>query len=213
MPRRKRGQPLTRIEKLLRSDGALCVTFVNTAAPERRGFDSYDDLLAWSVEVGVLDDADRRRLSGVAADNPGKAAGVARRARTLRGRLHRILLAFAGAGKSDGADFEAFNHELGAALAARRLTAGAGVCQWSWGARDGDDLDRMLWPVLLSAAELLASPAVRRLRRCAGKSCEKLFVARASGRPRKWCSIACGNRSTTSRYYHETLKPRREKAG
>ena len=53
MPKRTR-KTLTAAERLLRSDGALCVTFVNAG------------------------------VAGLAAEQPGKAADAVRRAQTLR---------------------------------------------------------------------------------------------------------------------------------
>ncbi len=81
----------TRLQKMLRSDGALCVTFVNTALGKRRPLESYADLLAWGVETGILAQAGATLLARVAAERPGPAAGVAKRAKTLRARLERIL--------------------------------------------------------------------------------------------------------------------------
>ncbi len=201
---------MTRLQKLLSADGALSVTFVNTGSEKRKSLGSYADLIAWGVETGALSAGDASRLEEAAAEHPGKAGGVVRRARTLVARLKRILLAFAAGGKPAAADLAAFNAELRAALAARELVATHSGCRWTWGERD-DDLDRMLWPVLLSAADLLASDALGRLRECAAKGCDLLFVARGGGRPRKWCSRVCGNRATSSRYYYRKLKPKREK--
>jgi hypothetical protein len=83
MPKRTR-KTLTAAERLLRSDGALCVTFVNAGVAGRRSLDAYDDLLAWGVEAGALADADARRLAGLAAEQPGKAADAVRQGQTLR---------------------------------------------------------------------------------------------------------------------------------
>lgn len=202
----KRKRALTRIDKLLRSDGALCVTFVNTA--RRRPIGSYEDLLAWGVEFRALSDESFRRLRDAAAEHPGPAAGAFRKGRALRDRLERMLLALADGGEPEREDFKTFNAELRKAMGAREL--GPGGQRWSWGEVDGEDFDRMLWPVLYSAARVLTSKVRRRVRRCAREDCGLLFVARSSGRPRKWCGPACLNRSTTRRHYHKTVKPRRE---
>ena len=205
-----RRKPLTRVEKLLAADGALCVTFINTGSVKRKSLGSYADLIAWGVDTGALSAGDGSRLAAAAAQHPGRAAGVVRRRRTLGARLRRILLAFAAGGKPAAADLEAFNAELRAALSARELVATHSGCRWTWGERE-DDLDRMFWPVLLSAAELLASGAVGRLRECAAPGCDLLFVT-DGGRRRKWCGRVCGNRATSARYYHRKIKPQRAKA-
>ncbi len=205
----KRGKRRQTAEQMRRADGALCVTFVNTAW--RRPLETYDDLVAWGVETGALSSSDAPRLSRAAAERPGIATGVARRAQTLRGRLERILLALARGEKAAAADFSAFNTELRAALSARCLVPTTTGYRWAWAVEDGEeDLDRMLWPVLFSAARLMASEARSRVSRCPGQDCDLFFIARGSGRPQKWCSKACGERARSVKHYQRKVKPARK---
>ncbi len=200
----------TPIQKLLRSDGALCLTFVNTGLGTRPELESYADLLAWGVEAGALDAGDASRLESAAARRPGPAAGVARRTKTLRARLERLLTAAASGRRPNDTDLRAFSTELGAALSHRRVvTAGSGF-GWSWTADGDEDAGRVLWPILLSTGELLTSEDLGRLRQCPADRCGILFIARASGRPRKWCSRACRDRASSIKHYHRRIKPRRE---
>ncbi len=195
--------------QMLRLDGALCVTFVNTAW--RKALETYDDLVAWGVETGTLSSADAPRLSRAAAERPGVAAGVTRRASTLRARLERMLLARADGRKAAAADFKAFNAELRATLAGRHMVQTTTGYRWAWAVDPGaEELDRMLWPVLYSTAELLASEDRFRVRRCPGKDCGLLFVARGSGSHRKWCSPACSERARSVKHYHKKVKPKRQ---
>lgn len=202
----QRERPATRIETLLRADGALCVSFANTL--RRQLLESYDDLLAWGLGTGVLVPGEAGRLAAAAADHPGKAAGAARRAQTLAARLQRILAGVAAGEEPAATDVKSLNVELRRALAARELDPSGR--RWTWGEVDGDDFDRMLWPVLLCAAELLTSATRLRVRRCPGATCGLLFVARGSGKPRKWCGVACRNRHSTKTHYRLRVKPRRE---
>ena len=84
---------LTRWEKMRRSDGALCVTFVNTANAKRPGFETFADLVGWGVAIGALSAADRLRLEAAAARHPAAAAAVVRKAAALRRRLERVFVA------------------------------------------------------------------------------------------------------------------------
>ena len=71
----------------------------------------------------------------------------------------------------------AANEALGAALPALRMVRAEQGVTWGW-AGDEDALDRMLWPVVFSAAELLIAAQGRpHVRQCAFKDC-KLFFAR-----------------------------------
>ena len=204
-----RRKPETRIQKMLRSDGALCLTFVNIGLGKRPALESYAELLAWGAETGVLDAAGAARLEQAAARRRKAAAEVARRMQALHVLLGRLVAAAAGGGQPEAAELETLNAELGAALSHRLLVATATGVRWSWD--ETDDLDRMLWPVLLSAGELLVSEDVRRIRQCPSKGCGLFFVARGSGRPRKWCGPTCCNRSTSRRHYRKVIKPKLEK--
>ncbi len=201
-------EPLTRLQKMRRSDGALCVTFVNTASAKRRALETYGDLVAWGVETGALSAPDGSRLLDAAAEHPGAAGGVVRRARTLIRRLERIFVALAAGRRPAAADFEALNAELRRVMSARQLVATHGGYQWSWGELDGEDLDRMLWPVVLSAGNLLVTGDRERVRQC-GEGCGLWFIARGAGRPRKWCGVTCRNRASSKTHYHRKIKPKR----
>ena len=195
------------VQQMLRSDGALCVTFVNTGY--RKPLDLYDGLLAWGAEVGALATTDVQRLGRLADERPGLAGGVCRRALTLRARLERMLLALAAGDKATKADFQAFDVELRAALANRHQIETTSGYRWAWAADVEDDLDRMLWPVLLSTAELLTSEDRSRVRQCAGQGCGLLFIARNAGRRRKWCGPACGERARSADHYRKKVGPKR----
>jgi len=207
MARRKRRPP--RVKDNLRTDGALCVTFVNSASPWRQQIETYQDLLAWSVEAGTLSPGQVRRLELAATARPGVAAGVIRRVSTLRRRQRRMLLAVAGGRRPAASDFDPFNAELAMALAARRLVPGTGLCHWSWAEDVEDDLDRMLWPVLVDAAELLASRRIRKLQECPNEGCDHLYIAEGRGRPRQSCDTACASRISSHKYYYRVVKPKR----
>ncbi len=207
MARRRRRQTT---KQALRADGALCVTFVNSAW--RGPLETYDDLVAWGVDTGALASAEAPRLARAAAERPGVAAGVFRRGSTLRDRLERILLALATGGKVAAADFNAVNADLRAAMASRHLVRTATGHRWAWAVdSDGEDLDRMLWPVLLSTAELLASGDRRRVCRCPYQGCGLFFIAGGAADRRKWCSPACGERARSVKHYHKQVKPRKKK--
>ncbi len=201
----------TRIQKILRSDGALCVTFVNTGLGGRRALETYGDLLAWSVRTGALSAPAAERLEWAAEERPGPAGGVARRAKALRSRMERIFLAVARGDKPADSDLPPLNLELGEALSQRRLVAGDDGFHWAWQASDDDEPDRMLWPILFSAGELLTSEDCHRIQQCPGSDCGLLFVARNPGRARIWCGRTCRDRDSSRRYYRKVVKTERNR--
>ena len=111
------------------------------------------------------------------------------------------------------ADLAALNAALRPVLAVRHLAPGDRGFEWVWNdgeACDGRDLDRVLWSVLLSVAEVLTSDDHLYVRQCAGRDCELLFVDRTPGRHRRWCSRKrCGDRARAFGHYHREVKPQR----
>jgi predicted RNA-binding Zn ribbon-like protein len=59
----------------------------------------------------------------------------------------------------------------------------------------------------LSAAGLITSEEVRRLRTCANPDCGWLFLDTTKNGLRKWCSMSdCGGRAKSKRYYESQKK-------
>lgn len=80
---------------------------------------------------------------------------------------------------------------------------GASVSSFVWGWDDAAPaLDRPLWPVARSLAELLTSDELPRVRECAADNCAWLFIDTSKNRSRRWCDMAvCGNRAKARRHY------------
>ncbi len=196
--------------ELVRRDGALCAAFLNTGSRRRRGLDTLADIVAWAVRCGAVSAGEAQRIEHATGEEA--AAELVRRAAELRALLGRVLAALADGGKPAAADLEVLNAELKTARAARRLVAaGAGGYRWGWDPDAGRRRERLLWPVLLSVAELLTSKYRRQVRRCAGEGCDLLFVDKSPGAGRRWCTMkSCGARVKSRRHYRRTVKPRRE---
>lgn len=115
--------------------------------------------------------------------------------RELRGQVEAAVLA-----ARDGVE-----PDLAPLNAALRGAPSFEVLTWSGAVvvsreRDGDEVARGLAVLAGAAAELLASPAVRKVKTCEAPGCRLLFVP-AHPR-RRWCDPAtCGNRVRVARYY------------
>ena len=158
----------------------------------------------------MLGSADAQRLERAATERPADARAALARARELRACLLRILLALAGRRNPAVADLDAVAGALGAARSAHRFVPAAdGGFLLGWGDRGGGDFDRMLWPVLTSAVEVVSPDCYRRVGQCAGEDCTLFFVDRSPGSPRKWCR-RCGARARARKHYHRVVKPRRQ---
>ncbi len=187
------------------SDEPLCLTFANTVSwrPSSRRYDwlaSYRHLVAWSEHLGLLDAPRAARLLALAAQQPEAASAALVDALALREALYAIFSAEAAGRPASAGDLERLNRALARALAHLRCVRTPEGYTWTWA--DSAALDQMLWPVARSAAELLTSPTLRRVRECAAEWCGWLFVDRSHAQRRQWCTMAvCGNRAKGRRHY------------
>ncbi len=183
----------------------LCLDFVNTVggrtgdAPNDR-LHSYADLVAWGEAAEILTAAAAARLVAAAAQDPAQAAAVLYRAVELRETLYRIFVQIDEGAAPIAADLARLNAELGPALAHLRLSLHPDGYAWGWEA-ESDGLDRVIWPLARSAAELLTSDELDRVRQCANETCGWLFIDRSRNRSRRWCDMSeCGNVAKVRRY-------------
>ncbi len=187
------------------SGGSLCLDFANTwsdrGRPESDHLRSYEDLLAFARQTGLLRAGEERNLSSRAEMDPRAAEAALARSRGLRESLYGVFSAVAAEETPADSDLERLNAELPEAFSHLRLERRGDDLVWTWAARD-DSLEAPLWPVLRSAAELLTSEDRRQVRECAGTSCTWLFLDRSRNRSRRWCSMeSCGNRAKARRHY------------
>ena len=64
--------------------------------------------------------------------------------------------------------------------------------------------DWILNPIVRSAAELLASDELKKVKTCADPACGWLFLDVSRNRRRRWCDMQdCGNRAKASRFYRK----------
>jgi len=162
---------------------------------------TYADLLSWSLDAGSLSDDDVHRLLDIATDRPGEAEAVLQKAIRVREALYEILSDIAAEQTPKTGDLDTFNDALSEAMAHMRIVATGNGFGWSWVGGE-DNLERMLWPVVWSAAELLMSDDLKYLRECGGHDCDWLFLDTSRNHSRRWCSMdTCGNRAKARRHY------------
>lgn len=186
------------------SGGALCLDFVNTLGDRPHGREEHlaewADLVSWAVQAGVVPMAEGRALVSAGRRRPRAAGRAFSRARDLRELLYRMFAGVAADDRPSGADVDTFNDVLAGAMSHTRLDVRPGGFAWGW--RDDDSFERLVRPVVRSAAELLVSPDRDAVRECASDRCSWLFLDRSPARKRRWCSMkTCGNRDKVRRFY------------
>ncbi len=184
---------------------ALCLDFVNTV-DVHDGIPAYDDLqpgyanlLAWCTWVDVVDEATATKLLRLARKEARAAAEVRKRAVALREALFRLARHLIADTDPDTTDLALLEREILDAHRHRRLRPENGALAWEW--PEEMVLERLLWPIVVSAEDLLLSPDVGRIRECAGEECQWLFLDTTKNRSRRYCSPAgCGNRERVRRF-------------
>jgi predicted RNA-binding Zn ribbon-like protein len=185
--------------------GAVCLDFVNTlgAADTEQPSEylpSYAALVMWSQHAGLLTEPEAQRLVLVAAQHPRAAATTLREAHDLRALLRRIFITVVAGGGAADDDLITLNRLLATAMARTQVMPTARGYAWTW-ADDPDALDRIGWPLVRSAAELLVNGDLSRLHICAGDRCGWVFVDTSKNRSRRWCDMQdCGNVAKVRRF-------------
>ena len=195
--------------------GPLCLDFTNTAhgrgtAGHTDNLVDYAALVAWSRHAQAIEPDEAETLLAAADRHPRTAEAVRRRAVELRERLHRCFLALGRGAKPDPRDLDGINRELSAALPHARLSSEAGGFTWTWD--DEPALDRVLWPVVRSATQLLTARDLPRVKQCAGRGCSWLFLDTSKNGSRRWCEMeVCGSRAKARAYYARRKAEDRER--
>ncbi len=187
--------------------GRTCLDFVNTGSQRREGpfkekLGTYSDLLDWTVQAEQLTEAEAADLRALAEADPAAADDVLTRGRALRESIYRVFTRRASGEELPADDLKLISEEYGRAAVNRVLTpSNVGVCHFEWQTHQA--LDRPLWPVAVSATNLVASEDALRVKECATDNCNWLFLDASKNRSRRWCDMnECGNRAKARRHYH-----------
>ena len=160
----------------------------------------YSDLVEWSRHSGIVTAIEAGRLIKASKRNAAEARDVFDRAIALREALYRICKATMTGRRPQKVDLEIVNDELLGARTHERLTHMAVGFTWEWVGSEAA-LDRMLWSIAHSGAELLTTGDLSRLRECGGEECGWLFEDTSRNRSRQWCHMQdCGNLAKVRRF-------------
>ena len=187
------------------SGGHLSLDFTNTLSDRVRDepqehLQCYEDLVAWSSQTSILTATEGQELLRWAGRSVAEAGRVHQRALALREALYRIFGALALDEDPPEADLALLNTLLVVALAHLQVVPQQTRFVWEWMAEEGE-LDRMLWPVVRAAADLLTSEQLESVKLCMAEDCGWLFLDASRNGSRRWCSMReCGNRAKVNRF-------------
>ena len=170
-------------------------------AEPRELLSSYERLADWTEQSRILRPSEVAALRREARRRPARAARALRRAIEAREAMFAVFHAAASGKPIPRRALTRFEALVREAMSHRTLVAGTDGVEWRW-TFDERVLDRMLWPVVLAAADLLTSPRLARVRVCDGDPCEWLFLDQSQKGNRRWCDMTvCGNRAKARRFY------------
>jgi len=182
--------------------GAPCLDFANTV-DWRRGeprelLNSAHNLADWAEQAEVVTGAEAQELREAAAQDPGRAEALHRRAVALREAVYRVFKAHADGDSPSDSDLKHLNRELNDALSHMSLAEeGPGFTLRFHAAPE-----KTIWSVAYSAMRLLTGDRLGRVKECGDPRCGWLFLDTSRNNTRRWCSMSdCGNRNKARTHY------------
>jgi predicted RNA-binding Zn ribbon-like protein len=157
---------------------------------------SYDDLLRFSEQSGILTPDQTRELRSSAGRRAG--ARALQRCIELREAIAEILYARFDERSPTGASLKVLARSIQAARLQQRLRWKKGRLEWRWGESDPE---LPVWMLAESASDLLLSETVSSARVCDNPECRWLFLDTSKNHTRRWCDMkVCGNRMKARRF-------------
>jgi predicted RNA-binding Zn ribbon-like protein len=185
----------------------MCLDFCNTlhdrASAPRELLTSYDKLLLWGQQAHILTEDEAHLLNKEAQHHKEEAAAILQQAIDLREAIFRLLLAKLQRSSPDKADLDIFNASFSHIMAQSCIVPGERCFEKSW-LPEKRALDRPLWHVVRSAADLLTTEELEDVRICASDTCNWLFLDTSKNHTRRWCDMkSCGNRAKARKHYSQ----------
>jgi predicted RNA-binding Zn ribbon-like protein len=185
--------------------GALALDFANTVGgthvrPTHDHLRGYADIVGFTALAGGIEPAVAKRLGQRAERDPKRAEAVYELGISLREAIWAVFSSLASGEAPRDADLGLISDAAAAGAARAQLVYDRDGLGWSLPS-DEDELERPLWEIARSAAELLTSGDRDRVKECASATCEWVFLDRSRNHSRRWCDMSdCGNRAKARRF-------------
>ncbi len=186
----------------------LCLDFTHTLqdrynSEKHELLHSYNDLLAWGLHMGILQDDEAQQLLHIAERYPQVASTIVNEVVNLREAIYRIFYTIAEDATPPQDDMDLLNTLLAQAMSHACIVPEGNRFSWEWSEHsDAEKLERLNWLVVRSAADLLTSDKLPGVRACAAEDCRWLFLDISKNHSRRWCDMeTCGNQAKARRHY------------
>jgi len=194
--------------------GQICLDFINSVGGRIREeesdslnykiledkLESFTDLVDWGKNTGILNEGSAKKIILFASQNEKAAKRIHQKALTLRESIYRIFLCLTEKIEIPQEDIDLLNNECTAARDKQKLFFQSNKFVWNFEPCNVDP-ESIIWHIALSAAELLISEQLNRIKQCPGDNCGWLFLDTSKNGSRQWCDMkVCGNLAKVRRY-------------
>jgi len=185
--------------------GNVALDLVNTLdwrfreePPPEELLNDYADLAHFTEQSGLMGDALARRLIRNVSES--KAAQVVGAVRELREAAAKVLYAALEGDDPPSSPVKALDRFFRVARESQRLLWDGEKLAWEL-AQPPVPPELPLWMLSLSAAELMTTEQMHKLRECGNAECRWLFLDTSKNHTRRWCEMKiCGNRMKARRF-------------
>jgi predicted RNA-binding Zn ribbon-like protein len=189
--------------------GVLCLDFVNTLDNRPSGepkelLARCGDLVRFAEDTGILTPAQADRWFVWSEADPDETQRVLEAAVELREAMYAVFSAVIAKRAVPPSALALLNRYIQLAAQHVSLTPANGGFAWRYDSHGDspDGFETILWPIVRSAAELLASDNLPFVRACSSKTCQWFFLDTSKNHRRRWCSMKlCGNRAKVRTFY------------
>ena len=160
---------------------------------------SYERLLAFCEQAGLLNSLEARRLKRSAGESNTQA--VLKRAKELREALFAVFTTASQGAPPPDAALDTLNQLLVETHHSRVIAWDAPRYVWQ---SESSELEPTtpLGRIAEAAAALLTSADANHIRECGSATCRWLFLDRSRNHSRRWCDMkTCGNRTKAHRFH------------
>ncbi len=163
---------------------------------------TFSSLVDWSIKKGIIPSDEAPSILRRAREEHAEESAL-RKALQLRETIYRIFSAVAHDEHPSVEDVGILNRFLSDyPVSSSIIRTGE---EYGWATVPGKGAEgRMLWPIAKSAADLLTSDQLGRVRECANEEegCGWVFLDETRSGTKKWCSsTGCGNRAKVRAWY------------
>jgi predicted RNA-binding Zn ribbon-like protein len=158
----------------------------------------YGAVLRFTEQSGLIGNLQARRL--LRSTSEFKAAQVVSAVRELREAAAVVLYASLDGGETPASTVATIEGYFKRARQSQRLHPAGAKLAWELPSTASPP-ELPLWLLSLSAAELMISNEMERVRACGSPECRWLFLDTSKNHTRRWCDMKiCGNRMKARRF-------------